>query len=56
MVSQDAHVRNTIIKKQREVITKSPSYWGTWLVHVVEHATLGLRMVSSSPMLDMEPT
>lgn len=29
---------------------------GPWLAQSVEHATLGLRIVSSSPMLGMETT
>ena len=29
---------------------------GAWLAQSVEHATLDLRVVSSSPTLDMEPT
>lgn len=27
---------------------------GTWWAHSVEHATLGLRVTSSSPMVDVE--
>ena len=30
--------------------------WGAWLAQLVEHATLDLRVVSSSPTLGMEPT
>jgi len=29
---------------------------GTWLTQLVEHVTLDLGVVSSSPTLDMEPT
>lgn len=30
--------------------------WGAWLAQLVEHATLDLRVVSSSLMLSMAPT
>lgn len=30
--------------------------WGTWLAQEVEHVTLELRVLSLSPMLDMETT
>ena len=31
-------------------------FWGAWLAQSGEHATLDLRVVSSSPILGMEPT
>ena len=30
--------------------------WGAWLAHSVQHVTLDLRVMSSSPMLGVEPT
>ena len=30
--------------------------WGAWLAQLVEYATLGLRIVSSSPTLGIEIT
>jgi len=35
---------------------KNPHEWGTWLAQSVEHVTLYLTVMSSSPTLGMEPT
>ena len=32
------------------------TYWGTWLAQLVEHWSLDLEVVSSSPMLGVEIT
>ena len=42
-------------KKKRKIIAKKCSR-GSWLAQLVEHETLDLRVVSSSPMLCVEIT
>ena len=36
--------------------SKVESLWGAWMAQLVEHVTLDLRVMSSSPTLGMEPT
>ena len=43
-------------KKLRRFLIEVAVFWGTWLPQSVEHGTVDLRVVSLSPMLDVEIT
>jgi len=47
--------RTQRIIEPKPVLTNIES-WGAWLAQLVEHATLDLRVVNSSPMLSIEIT
>jgi len=47
---------NKIKKLRGKDILLLPTQRGTWLAQPVEHVTLYLRVVGSSPMLGVEPT
>ena len=42
--------------KYHIVVTFKNIYWGAWLAHLVEHATLDLRVISSNPTVGVEIT
>ena len=42
------------LKEKFNITVKGLEGWGTWLVQSVEHTTLDLEVLNSSPMLVME--